>query len=389
MNKVLKQFLNVKITNYNNISLNVIESPQGGRVLINGEWKISFCSNNYLGLANHPAVIEASVKAMREYGVGTVAARSLSGNTYYHELLERKLAEFKCTQSALLFNSGIDANMGTIPALVKKGDVIFSDTLNHGSLIDGCRLSHAERIVYEHNNIDQLGKLLAESSSYYKRMVVTDTVFSMNGDIADLPGIVQQCEKYNAFLMVDEAHATGIFGEHAQGVVEHFGLHDRVDIMMGTLGKALGSIGGFIAGSSELITYLKKTARTFLFTTSLPVSCVAAACKAIELVQQNSDFKQKLWENVNTFKESIIELGYDTMGSQSPIVPILIGDDDIADIFYQKLFIKGIITTKIGPPYVPAGTSRLRLIVSAVHTKNDLNRAIEEFEKIGKDLKLI
>ena len=389
MNKALKLFINENLPDYRDVSLDITESPQGRRIRIDGEWKISLCSNNYLGLANHPSLKEAALKAIEEYGVGTVAARSLSGNTDYHERLEKKIALFKGTEAALMFNSGVDANIGTIPAITKKGDVIFSDQLNHGSIIDGCRLSHAEKVIYEHNNMAQLEKFLAASSGSKKRMVVTDTVFSMNGDIAHLPEIVRLCEKYDAFLMVDEAHATGIFGNHSKGVVEHFGLDDRVDIMMGTLGKALGSVGGYVAGSIELIAYLKRTARTFLLTTSLPVSCVAAACKAIELIQQSSDLKQRLWENVEYYKKSLIKLGYDIMGSKSPIVPILIGDENITDLFYSKLSNEGIITSKIGFPYVPEGTSRLRTIISAAHTKDDLNTAIEKFEKIGKELKLI
>lgn len=389
MNQALDQFVREETARLGPPSWRVLESPQGPRVRINGEWKISLCSNNYLGLANHPVLKKAAEKALRDYGAGTAAARSLSGSTPVHEALEEELADFKGTEAALVFNSGNTTNVGVIPALMVKGDALFSDEINHGSIVDGCRLSRADRYVYRHNDMAHLDELLGRARDARKRMLVTDTVFSMDGDIAPLPKMVALCEAHEAFLMVDEAHATGVLGAHGGGAVEHYALDGKVDVLMGTLGKAFGATGGYIAGTKALITYLARAARSFLFTTSLPTPCVAAALAAVRFVRRDLGLIQKLWENVEDYKNALNELGFDTMNTKTPIVPILIGDDDAAQRFSRRVYEEGVYATKIGTPYVPAGTSRLRTIVTAAHTKEDLKKAVSAFETVGHELRLI
>ncbi|MBI4027523.1 MAG: aminotransferase class I/II-fold pyridoxal phosphate-dependent enzyme [Verrucomicrobia bacterium] len=389
MSRALNHFVREENARLGAPSWRVLESPQGGRVRIDGGCKISLCSNNYLGLANHPVLKEAAIKAIEKYGVGTAAARSLSGSTPIHEELEEELADLKGAEAALVFNSGNAANGGVIPAVAVDGDAVFSDELNHGSIVDGCRLSRAEKKIYRHNDLAHLEERLAAGRGFRKRMIVTDTVFSMDGHIAQLPEIVALCEKYDAFLMVDEAHATGVLGAHGGGGVEHFGLDGKVDVLMGTLGKALGSVGGYIAGSNDLIAYLARVARTFLFTTSLPASCAAASLAAVRLLRKDSGIRQKLWDNVTFFKSGLTRLGFDTMGSQTPIVPILVGDDEIARRFAERLFRAGVYVSKIGPPYVPPKTSRLRTIITAAHREEDLKKTIDAFERVSRQLGLI
>lgn len=389
MNPTLKQFLSEEFTRFGAPSWQVLESAQGARVCINGEWKISLCSNNYLGLANHPALKEAAVQALELYGVGTAAARSLSGSTPIHEELERELADFKGTEAALVFNSGFVTNSGGIPALVSKGDAVFSDEINHGSIVDGCRLSGAEKYIYRHGDMTLLEQLLKDSMHCRKRMIVTDAVFSMDGDIAPVREIVALCERYDAFLMVDEAHATGVLGRNGRGAVEHFGLEDKVDVIMGTLGKALGSVGGYIAGNKELIAYLARTARSFLLTTSLPTPCVAAALAGLRVLRGDPELRERLWQNTNFYRGALMELGFNTMDSKTPIVPILIGEDEVAQRFCQRLYEEGVYATKIGTPYVLAGTSRIRTIVNAVLTEADLREAIATLESVGHEFRII
>ena len=389
MNPALEKFLNDEFTKLGTPTWRVLESPQNARVCIKGEWKISLCSNNYLGIANHPALKEAAVRAIEQYGAGAGAARILSGSTPIHEELERELANFKGTEGALVFNSGFAANAGVIPALTSEGDAVFSDELNHGSMIDGCRLTRAEKYIYRHNDMEHLEHLLKEARHRRKRMIVADAVFSMDGDIANIPEMVRFCEQYDAFLMVDEAHATGVLGKHGRGAVEHFGIEGKVDIIMGTLGKAFGSVGGFIAGTKALIAFLARTTRTFLLTTALPPSCVAAALAGLRLHCDNPELKEKLWSNTEFYRNALKELGFNTMQSRTPIVPIFVGDDSLAERFCQRLYDEGLYVTKIGGILVPPGTSRLRTIVSAAHTEADLKKAISIFECVGRELNII
>jgi glycine C-acetyltransferase len=389
MKNTFKEFLSNEYSKFGSPSWRILESPQGARVCINHEWKISMCSNNYLGFANHPVLKEAAIKALEHYGIGTVAARSLSGSTPLHEELEAELAAFKGTEAALVFNSGFVTNAGVIQALVSKGDVIFSDEINHGSIVDGCRLSGAEKHKYNHCDTVHLEQLLKTNTQYQKKMVVTDAIFSMDGDIAPIKELVELCDDYDAFLMVDEAHATGVLGKTGRGAIEHFGLERQVDVIMGTLGKALGSVGGYIAGDRELIAYLARTARSFLLTTSLPPSCVAAALAAMRHLIAHPEIMGRLWQNTNYFKSALNELGFNTMGSKTPIIPILIGKDEIAGKFSQRLYDEGLYSTKIGLPYVPIGTSRVRMIISAVHTHEDLEEAVSILKMVGQEFNII
>jgi glycine C-acetyltransferase len=389
MKNTFKEFLNSEYKEFGKPAWRILQSSQGARVRINNEWKISMCSNNYLGFANHPLLKEAAIKALEKYGVGSVAARSLSGSTPIHEELEAELAAFKRTEAALVFNSGFVTNAGVIQALVGKGDVIFSDESNHGSIVDGCRLSGAEKRKYNHGDMIHLERLLNENSQNKKKMIVTDAIFSMDGDIAHIDTMVKLSNQYDAFLMVDEAHATGVLGKSGKGAIEHFGLEGQVDIIMGTLGKALGSVGGYIAGSKELIAYLARTARSFLLTTSLPPSCVAAALAGLRYLIAQPKLMDKLWQNTTYFKKSLDTLGFNTLGSKTPIIPILIGNDEIANKFSQRLYEEGLFSSKIGIPYVPIGTSRVRMIVSAVHTHEDLDEAISILKKVGEEFNII
>jgi glycine C-acetyltransferase len=389
MKNTFKEFLENEYEKFGRPSWRILQSAQGARVCINNEWKISMCSNNYLGFANHPALKEAAMEALNKYGVGTVAARSLSGSTPIHEELEAELAAFKGTEAALVFNSGFVTNAGVIQALVGKGDAIFSDETNHGSIVDGCRLSGAEKLKYNHGDMIHLEQLLNANSVYKKKMIVTDAIFSMDGDIAHIDSLVELCNQYDAFLMIDEAHATGVLGKSGRGAIEHFDLEGQVDIIMGTLGKALGSIGGYIAGSKELIAYLARTARSFLLTTSLPPSCVAAALTGLRYLMAHPELMAKLWQNTTYFKNSLDKLGFNTLGSKTPIIPILIGKDEIAAEFSQRLYEEGLFSSKIGTPYVPKGTSRVRMIVSAIHTQEDLEEATSILKKVGEEFTIV
>jgi glycine C-acetyltransferase len=389
MNQTFREHIRAEAAKLGPPSWRVLESAQGARVRIGGEWKISFCSNNYLGLANHPAVREAAAQALAQFGAGMAAARSLSGSTPLHEKLEREIAEFKGTEAALVFNSGFATNSGVIPALVGKRDAVFSDEINHGSIVDGCRLSGAEKFIYPHGDMTSLERHLADAAGYRQRMIVADAVFSMDGDIAPLEELVALAERYDAFLMVDEAHATGVLGDSGRGAIEHFHLEAKVDIVMGTLGKALGAIGGYIAGDSALVGYLARTVRTFLLTTSLPAPCAAAALVGLRTLRGDQELRKRLWENTMLFRRALQDLGFDTMKSKTPIVPILVGDDGRAREFQERLYQEGVYVAMIGAPYVPRGTSRLRTIVSATHTENELREAIGALESIGRELRII
>ena len=389
MNQTLKRYLNNEYKKFGPPSWRILESSQGARVCINGEWKITMCSNNYLGFADRPEIKKVAMQALEKYGTGTVAARSLSGSTTLHEELERELANFKGTEAALVFNSGFVTNTGVIPALVGKGDAIFSDEINHGSIVDGSRLSGAEKFKYKHGDTNHLEQLLKTNTNYQKKMISTDAVFSMDGDIAPINEIVRLCEVYDAFLMVDEAHSTGVLGKNGRGAIEHLGLEGKVDVIMGTLGKALGAVGGYIVGDKELIAYLARTARSFLLTTSLPPACIASALAGLRYLRAHPELIERLWQNTNFYKKSLSDLGFNTMGSKTPIVPIFIGDDAIAQKFSQRLYEEGLFSTKIGSPYVPVGTSRIRTIITAVHTQDDLEESVSILKKVGEELEII
>ncbi|MGB9792211.1 MAG: glycine C-acetyltransferase [Thermacetogeniaceae bacterium] len=366
----------------------VIEGPQGPRVTILGKEVINLASNNYLGLATHPKLIEAAKKATEEYGVGAGAVRTIAGTLRLHVALEEKLAEFKRTEAALVFQSGFTSNMGVIESLFEEGDLIISDALNHASIIDGIRLTKADRKIYPHSDMNALEDILKASNGYRLKLIVTDGVFSMDGDIAKLPEIVELAERYGAIVMVDDAHASGVLGDHGRGTVDHFKLHGRVDIQVGTLSKAVGVLGGYVAGSRKLIEYLIHRGRPFLFSTAHPPGVVAANIAAIDVMLEEN-LQEKLWENARYFKKGLKELGFDTGQSETPITPVIVGEEALAMKFSEALFEEGVFCTGIAYPTVPKGKARVRTIVMATHTKEDLDRALDAFAAAGRKLGII
>jgi glycine C-acetyltransferase/8-amino-7-oxononanoate synthase len=359
-------------------SLKTIEKTDGRFVWINGQRLINFCSNNYLGLANHPKVIEAAKRACEEFGAGAGASRLVSGNLILHEKLEAKLAAFKGREAALVFPTGFMANLGIISSLTDENDTIIIDRLNHASIVDACRLSKAKLQVYPHKDMAALEKILKRSDKFKQRLIVTDSVFSMDGDLAHLPRIVELAKQYNAITMIDEAHATGVLGVKGMGLEEHYNLPGKVDIIMGTLSKALGSLGGFVAGSQTLIDYLKNKARSFIYTTALPPSACAAAIAALEIIENEPKLIQQLRDNINAFTLSLWEREDGSRqrvraeAPTSPIIPIILGTAEKTMEISQKLFERGIFLSGIRPPTVPEGESRLRLTLTSLHTKEDI-----------------
>mgnify|MGYP006413314147 CR=1 FL=1 len=362
--------------------LKAVENAQDTRIDIEGKTYLSFCSNNYLGLANHPSVIEAVKKAVDEYGWGACASRLVSGNMTLHEALEKEISRFKRKDAAIVFPTGYMANLGVISSLVSGGDLVVSDKLNHASIIDGCRLSGAVFRVYAHCNMEKLENILKKSSKYNRILIVTDSVFSMDGDLAPLPDIVRIAKKYNAMVMVDEAHGTGVFGENGRGVVEYFNLDNEVDVVMGTLSKAIGSLGGYVCGDDDLISYLRNKARPFMYTTALPPAVCAASIASINLIQEDPSLREALWNNVCCIKERLGLLGIDMISSQSQIIPLLIGDTQKAVDISKLLYERGVLIPAIRPPTVPANSSRLRMTVMSSHTQDDL----ESLFKVLKDV---
>lgn len=365
-----------------------IEGSQGARVIMDGKEVLLLCSNNYLGLADHPAVKEAAIIAVERYGAGSGASRLVSGTMELHEALEDRIARFKGKERALVFNSGYAANTGVIPALAHKGDVLFSDRLNHASIVDGCLLSRARLVRYPHNDMDFLRRQLDRHRGDGRCIIITDGVFSMDGDVAKLPELVAIKKEYGALLMVDDAHGTGVLGETGRGTAEYFGLQDDVDIAMGTLGKALGSCGAFIAGSHELIEYLVNRARSFIFSTSLPPSVLAAASAAIDIVDsaEGADLRRRLAENTVFLRQTLRAAGFTIPLGETQIVPIFVGDERFTMAFSRVLLEQGIFVQGIRPPTVPVGSSRLRCTLMATHEGRDLQDVVEGFIKAGETL---
>lgn len=369
-------------------SIRTLEGPQGPWVAINGEPMLNFCSNNYLGLAADPRLKEAAQAAIHQYGVGPGAVRSIAGTMTLHQKLEAALAKFKKVPAVISFQSGFAANLAVIPALVGKGDAIYSDSLNHASIIDGCRLSRAEIRVYDHCNMESLEERLREPAAG-RKLIITDGVFSMDGDIAPLPAIVELAEKYGAMTMVDDAHGEGVLGTNGRGIVDHFGLHGRVDVEVGTLSKALGVVGGFVAGASELIEYLAQRGRPFLFSSAVTPADVAAAIAAVEILDADDELVQRLWDNARYFKSHMQKLGFDIGRSETPITPVMIGEAAAAAEFSRRLFEEKVFAQSIGFPTVPRGRARIRVMVSASHSREDLDYGIKAFEKVGRAMGLI
>lgn len=366
-----------------------VYSPQGACINLDGREVVNMASNNYLGLASHPEAIKAAKMALDQYGVGPTASRNIVGNFPVHDALEKALAKFKNVEAVLVFNCGVSANTGVIPFLVGKGDVIYSDALNHGSIIDGCRLSGAQIKVYGHKDMVSLEEKLREPVEG-KRLIVTDGVFSMDGDLAPLPQIADLAEKYGAILMVDDAHGDGVMGPMGKGTVDHFGIRQRVYVETGSLSKAFGSAGGFVAGSKELIDALRPRARSFIFTASPMAPCLAAAAlKVIEMISHDDCYVKRLWENREYFANRMKELGLNMGTTVTPIIPVIVGDGERAQRMSRDLFEKGVFAQAIQFPMVPKDRARLRVIISAGHTKEDLDLAADAIEVSAKSMGII
>ena len=370
--------------------IRTIESPVGAWTVVDGRRVLNMCSNNYLGFANDPRLKAAALKAVEEYGVGPAAVRSIAGTMSLHHELERKLAEFKHTEDAVSFQSGFCANLATIPALVGKEGVIFTDELNHASIIDGCRLSGAKIIVYEHCDPEDLEAKVKEHLPNYRRgLVVTDGVFSMDGDVAPLDKIYEVAERYGLLTMVDDAHGEGVLGRGGRGIVDHFGLHGKFDVEIGTFSKAFGVVGGVIAGKKIVVDYLRQKARPFLFSNAVTAADTAACLAAVEVLSESTDLVDRLWENTRYFKEEMKNLGFDTGKSVTPITPVMLGEAKLAQEFSRRLFEEKVFAMAIGYPTVPKGLARIRVMVSAMLGRDDLDYGLEKFAKVGKELGVI
>ena len=369
------------------VNIRTIGSAQDAWTVVDGKRVLNMCSNNYLGFANHPELKEAAKKAIDEWGVGPAAVRSIAGTMSLHIELERRLAEFKGAEGALSLQAGLIANLSTIAPLVDEGDVIYTDQLNHASIIDGCRLSKAERLIYAHCDPEDLAAKLEETRSKKRRaLIITDGVFSMDGDIAPLPELADLAERYDAMLMVDDAHGEGVLGRGGRGIVDHFGLHGRVDVEIGTMSKAFGVVGGYVAGRKEITEYLRQKARPFLFSSAVTPADVAACIKAVEILERSTETVDRLWDNTRYFKERMKGLGFDTGKSQTPITPVMLGEAKLAQDFSRRLFEEGVFAMALAFPTVPKGTARIRVMISAAHSRDDLDSALATFEKIGKEL---
>ncbi len=372
---------------YNQIR--TMESPMEGKIQIEGREMLNFCANNYLGLANHPRIRQAAKSAIDEYGVGPGAVRSIAGTFSLHTQLEERLAQFKRAEACLTLQSGFAANLAVIPALVGRGDIIFSDRLNHASIIDGCRLSRAKIVAYAHNDVGDLRQKIGEEAEYGRRLIVTDGVFSMDGDLALLPAIVDVAEEHGIMLMVDDAHGEGVLGEGGRGIVDHFKLHGRVDIEVGTMSKAFGAVGGLVAGKRPIIDWLKQRGRPFLFSSAMTIPDAAACLEAVNLLEESTELVNKLWANAAIFRAGMQQLGFDTGVSETPIVPVMLGAAELAQRFSRRLFEAGLFAMAIGFPTVPPGKARIRVMNSAAHGNEDIEQALDIFAAVGKELGVI
>lgn len=367
-------------------TIRTIGSPMDAWIEVDGKRVLNMCANNYLGFANHPRLKEAAQKAIEEFGVGPTAVRSIAGTMTLHLELEKKLADFKNVEAAISFQSGFIANQAVIPTLTGAGDVIFSDELNHASIIDGCRLSKATVVRYAHNDPADLDAKLRENKSARRKLIITDGVFSMDGDIAPLDEIVKVAAKHDALTMTDDAHGEGVLGTNGRGIADHFGLHNVVDIEVGTLSKAFGVVGGYVAGKAKIVEYLRQRARPFLFSSAVPPADVAACIAAVDILQESDELVKRLWSNAELFRSKMKELRFNTGQTQTPITPIILGDEGKAVAFSKALFENGIFAMAIAYPTVPRGTARIRVMNSATHSTEDLNYAVGVFEKVGKEL---
>src|SRR5690554_2443366 len=371
-------------------TLPVNSVPSDAVIILNGKKVINLCSNNYLGFANHERLINASKEAIDKYGVGAGAVRTISGNMQIHEELDKKIAEFKKEEAAIAYQSGYLANLGVIQAITDRGDLIISDSLNHASIIDGVRLSRADKAIYAHNDMDDLERILKEKRKDYNDvLIITDGVFSMDGDLANLPEIVRLAKKYDAKTYVDDAHGSGVLGERGRGTVDHFHLHGKVDFIVGTLSKAIGVVGGYVAGSKDMRDWLLHRGRPLLFSTAMMPGAAAAIIEAFNMLETSSEYTDKLWENARYFKEKLEKLGFDIGHSQTPITPVMIGNEAQTMEFSKALLYNGVYVSGIVFPTVPKNTGRIRCMVSALHTKKQLDKAIEIMEQTAKKLGIL
>ena len=369
-------------------TIRTIGSPQGAWLVVDGKRVLNFCSNNYLGLANHPRIVLAAKAATEKYGVGPAAVRSIAGTMELHVELERRLAAFKGAEACITFQSGFAANLATVPALAGKEDAIFSDELNHASIIDGCRLSGGKIVRYQHNDANDLRRVIAEEKKigFRRAMIISDGVFSMDGDVAPLADLVKVAEEEDYLLMVDDAHGEGVLGKGGRGIVDHFGLHHRVDIEIGTLSKAFGVVGGCVAGDKTLVEWLRQRGRPFLFSSAMTVPDVAACLAAVDLLEESTELVDRLWDNARYFKGEMKRLGFDTGVSTTPITPVMLGEAPLAQQFSRSLFENGVFGMAIGFPTVPKGKARIRVMISAAHSRDDLDKGLAAFAKVGKEL---
>jgi glycine C-acetyltransferase len=370
-------------------NLRILEDEQKARTTVDHKSVVNLSSNNYLGLTTHPRLREAALKAIHEYGVGTGSVRTIAGTMDIHMELERKLAEFKKVEKVVVFQSGFAANAGTVSAIFTKEDVVISDELNHASIIDGCRLSRATIKVFPHKDVDAARKIIKELPAAQRKLLITDGVFSMDGDLGPLPALCDLAEETGCIMMVDDAHASGVFGKNGRGTIDHFGMHGRVDIQVGTLSKAVGVLGGYVAGNTNLIEFLYHRARPFLFSTSHPPSVVLACMAAIDILMEEPEIIERLWDNTRFFKEGLQRLGFDTGLSESPITPVIAGDGAKAMLLSDKLFERGVFAQGIAFPTVARDKARVRTIVTATHTRDDLQFALDAFAAVGREIGLI
>lgn len=371
--------------------LRVLDGPSAPRTIVDGKQVIMLCSNNYLNLSNHPKIIEASIDATRELGAGSGSVRPIAGNMKVHMEVEKKLAEFKRAEATLVYQTGFATNSGLIPQLADKGDIIISDSLNHGSIIDGVRLSRADKGIYEHQDIGQLEDILNESDKKgYKRiLVITDGVFSMDGDVAKADEIAKLCEEFGAMSYIDDAHGEGVLGPRGEGISAHFGIEGKIDVEVGTFSKAFGVVGGLIAGSRDLVNYALNKSRTWLLSGSHPPGVAAAQLAALKVLETEPEHHRNLWDNTKYFKKELNSMGFDTGDSVTPITPVMCGESKTAKLFSEGLYENGVFALPIVFPMVAQGKARIRTIMNAGLTKDDLDDALNAFEKVGKSLSLI
>jgi len=371
-------------------TLPINEGPCDNRVSLDGKEVVNLSSNNYLGLATDKKVMEAAKQAINDYGAGTGSVRTIVGNQLLLEQLEELLAEFKREEAVTVFQSGLNCNIGAIQAIVNKGDLIVSDELNHASIIDGVRLSRADKAIYKHSDMDDLERILKEKRDDYSNvLIITDGVFSMDGDLAKLPKMVELAKKYNCLTYVDDAHGSGVLGENGRGTVDHFNLHGQVDFIIGTLSKAIGVIGGYVASKKVVKEWLLHRGRPILFSTALPPAAIGATLKSVELLMKSTKYTDNLWENAKYFKAKLDKLGFDIGKSETPITPVMVGKDALTMEFSKKLLAEGVFVSGIVFPTVPKNKGRLRCMISAAHTKKDLDFAVEKIEKVGRELNII